>query len=144
MVTSSNENISVLLALCARNSLVIGDFPHVFHIFPFMYSLICAWLHGWVSHRDAGNLRRHRAHHDVTERGGFTDSFLTVDRFYSVMIDYRFISVSLNNTLRLGQNGRHFANIFKCIFWNENVWIPLRISRKLVPKGPVNTIPALD
>ena len=143
MMTSSSENISVLLALCAGKSPVIGDFPHVSHIFLFMYSLICAWLHGWVSHRDAGNLRCHRAHYDVTKMGGFTDSFLTVDRFYSVMIYYRIICVSLNKTLRLRRNGRHFADIFKCIFWNENVWIPIRISRKFVPKGPINNIPAL-
>ena len=50
----------------------------------------------------------------------------------------------LINTLRPRQNGRHFAdNIFKCIFLNENVWIPIKISLKLVPKGPINNIPAL-
>ena len=27
------------------------------------------------------------------------------------------------NTLRLRQNGRHFANTFRSIFMNENVWI---------------------
>ena len=31
-----------------------------------MFSLICAWANGWVNHRDAGDLRRHRAHYDVT------------------------------------------------------------------------------
>ena len=48
------------------------------------------------------------------------------------------------NTLRPRQNGRHFADdIFKCIFLNENVWIPIKISMKFVPKGPINNIPAL-
>ena len=48
------------------------------------------------------------------------------------------------NTLRPRQNGRHFADaIFKCIFLNENVWIPIKISLKFVPKGPINNIPAL-
>ena len=48
------------------------------------------------------------------------------------------------NTLRPRQNGRHFADdIFKCIFLNENVWIPAKISMKFVPKGPINNIPAL-
>ena len=42
------------------------------------------------------------------------------------------------------QNGRHFADdIFKCIFLNENVWIPIKIPMKFVPKGPINNIPAL-
>ena len=26
------------------------------------FSLICAWTNGWANHRDAGDLRRHRAH----------------------------------------------------------------------------------
>ena len=30
-----------------------------------MFSLICAWMNGWHS-REAGGLRRHRAHDDVT------------------------------------------------------------------------------
>ena len=48
------------------------------------------------------------------------------------------------NTLRPRQNERHFADdIFKYIFVNENVWIPVKISLKYVPKGPINNIPAL-
>ena len=31
-----------------------------------MFSLIRAWLNGWVNNRQAGYLRRHRAHYDVT------------------------------------------------------------------------------
>ena len=30
-----------------------------------MFSLICAWINGWVNNRKAGDLRRHRAHYDV-------------------------------------------------------------------------------
>ena len=48
------------------------------------------------------------------------------------------------NTLRPRQNGRHFADaVFKRIFFNENVWISIKISLKFVPKGPINKIPAL-
>ena len=45
------ETFSALQALCAGNS------P--------MFSLICAWKTGWVNNRDAGDLRRHRAHYYV-------------------------------------------------------------------------------
>ena len=31
-----------------------------------MLSLICVWRNGWVNNREAGDLRRHRAHYDVT------------------------------------------------------------------------------
>ena len=48
------------------------------------------------------------------------------------------------NTLRPRQNGRLFAaDIFKCIFFNDNVWISITISLKFVPKGPFNKITAL-
>ena len=48
------------------------------------------------------------------------------------------------NTLRPRQNGRHFTDdIFKCILLNENVWIPIKISLKFAPKGPVKNSPAL-
>ena len=33
---------------------------------------------------------------------------------------------------------------FKCIFLNENYWIPIHISLKFVPKGPIYNIPPLD
>ena len=48
------------------------------------------------------------------------------------------------NTLRLRENGRHFPDeILKCIFFNEKIWISIKISLKFVPKGPINNIPAL-
>ena len=48
------------------------------------------------------------------------------------------------NTLRPRQNGRHFADdIFKWIFLNKNLWIPIKISLTFVPQGPINNIPAL-
>ena len=31
-----------------------------------MFSLICVWVNRWVNNREAGDLRRFRAHHDVT------------------------------------------------------------------------------
>ena len=44
-----------------------------------MFSLICAWINGWVNNREAGDLRRHRAHCDVTVvQDGFTGSGTTL------------------------------------------------------------------
>ena len=31
-----------------------------------MFSLICAWINGWVNNREAGDLRRRRTYYDVT------------------------------------------------------------------------------
>ena len=48
------------------------------------------------------------------------------------------------NALKPKQNGRLFPDdIFKCIFFNENVWISIKIPPKFVPKGSINNIPAL-
>ena len=57
-----------LLALCAGNSSVIGEFPAQrpvtwsFGVFFFIYN----WINGWVNNRDADDLRRNRVHYDVT------------------------------------------------------------------------------
>ena len=42
-----------------------------------MFSLICVWINGWVNNGDAGDLRRHRSHYDVTVM------FLDVNDSYS-------------------------------------------------------------
>ena len=52
--------------------------------------------------------------------------------------------LSMFNTLRPRRNAQHFADdIFKRIFFNENVWVSFKISLKFVPKGPINNITAL-
>ena len=61
------ETFSALLALCAGNSPVTGEFPAQSPVTrSFDVSLICASIHGWANNRKAGNLRCHRAHYDVT------------------------------------------------------------------------------
>ena len=54
--------------LCAGNSPITGEFPSqrpVTRSFD-VFSLIWAWTNGWINNRGAGDLRRHRAHYDVT------------------------------------------------------------------------------
>ena len=46
-------------------------------------------------------------------------------------------------TLRPRQDGRLFRDIFKSIFFNENVWFLIKISLMFVPKAPINNIPSL-
>ena len=48
------------------------------------------------------------------------------------------------NAMRPQQNGPQFAdNNFKCIFFNEKVWILIKISVKFVGNSPINNKPAL-
>ena len=60
------ETFSELLAHCAGNSSPVNS-PHKGQwCGALVFSLICAWINGWVNTREAGDLRRHRAHYDVT------------------------------------------------------------------------------
>ena len=64
------ETFSALLAPCVGNSPVTGEFPQKRPVTRgLMFSLIRAWINGWVNNREAGDLRRHRAHYDVTVMG---------------------------------------------------------------------------
>ena len=65
------ETFSALLALCVRgihrssvNSPHKGQWRG-----SLMCSLTCAWIIGWVNNREAGDLRHHRVHYNVTVMG---------------------------------------------------------------------------
>ena len=59
------ETFSALLAICAGNSPVSDEIPAqrpVTRSFDIFFDL----LNGWVNNREAGDLRRYRAHYDVS------------------------------------------------------------------------------
>ena len=66
MMTSSKiETFSALLELCGGKPPVFGGFPLKCQWRgTLMFSFICAWTNGWANNRDAGDLKRHRAHCD--------------------------------------------------------------------------------
>ena len=68
------ETFSALLAICAGNSPVTGEFPAKgqWHG-ALVFSLTCAWINGWVNTHEAGDLRHHHAHYDVTVMWTNTD-----------------------------------------------------------------------
>ena len=62
-------------------------------------------------------------------------------QYHNVPAGYR---IPITQLTRSRQNGRYVADdIFKCMFLNENWWIPIKMSLKFVPTGPINNIPAL-
>ena len=66
MMTSSNENIFRVTGFFVENSSVPGEFPAqrpVTRSFDVFFDL--RWINGWVNTREAGDLRRHRAHYDI-------------------------------------------------------------------------------
>ena len=61
------EKFSALLAICAGNSPVTGEFPAQRPVTrSFDVLLWSAWINGWVNNREAGDLRRNLAHYNVT------------------------------------------------------------------------------
>ena len=68
MMTSSNGNIfRVTDHLCGEFTCHRVNSPHKGRWREaLMFSLICAWLNGWINNREAGDLRRHHTYHEVT------------------------------------------------------------------------------
>ena len=62
------EIFFALLAICAGNSPVPGEFPPHKGQWrgALMFSLICVWINGLVNNGEAGDLRRYRTHYDLT------------------------------------------------------------------------------
>ena len=105
------ETFSALLAICAGNSPVTGEFPaqrpvtQSFDVFFFMW----AWINNRANNRGAGDLRRHRANYDVTvmtwthtERNGRYDADDAKDLYRKKIIGFQirihwYVSIFLIN-----------------------------------------------
>ena len=111
------ETFSALLAICAGNSPVSSEFPTqrpVTRSFDVFFDLcrnkrLSKQSLGWWLETPSRSLWRHRN--------------VLVRKCYNY------------HTLRPRQNGHHLADIFKCIFFNENIWISNMISLKCVTYG---------
>ena len=135
------ETFSALLAICAGNSPVPGEFPTqrpVTRGFDVFFDLRLnkrfskqSW--GWWFETPSGSLWR-QYNVDVA-----SDSW-SWHHYDSPILLMLMRSGSLRlqkiNTLRPSQNRGHFAdNIFTYIFFNKNVLISIKISLKLIPNG---------
>ena len=66
MMSHQMEAFSVLLAFCAGNSPVTGEFPAQRPVTPsFYFFFICAWTDSWANSGDAGDLRHYCAYYDI-------------------------------------------------------------------------------
>ena len=113
------ETFSTLLAICAGNSLVTGEFPAQNQWRgALMFSLICAYMNGWVNNGEAGDLRCHRAHYDVT-----------------AMCFLLFFQCSELLSTKWMKSGLSITWINKChwsILWNNMFWIMQWMSLLLI------------
>ena len=116
---SSNGNIFHVTGICAGNSPVTGEFPTQNQWRgALMFSLICAYMNGWVNNGEAGDLRCHRAHYDVT-----------------VMCFLLFFQCSELLSTKWMKSGLSITWINKChwsILWNNMFWIMQWMSLLLI------------
>ena len=72
-----------------------------------MFSLICVWINGWENNREAGDLRRYRAHYDV----------IVMPSVYSSQV------CSESNSLETGRLGaRRDAGVSGHIYGDVMIW----------------------
>ena len=63
---------------------------------------------------------------------------------YIYIYTYIYMLYHSINTLKPRRNRQHFGDdIFKCNFFNENIWISIKLSLEFVPMGSIDIIPAL-
>ena len=54
-----------------------------------MFSLICVWINGWANSREASDMRRYRAHYDVTVMVRYNAFHKMCTRFYCALFGLR-------------------------------------------------------
>ena len=92
------------------------------------FSLICVWINGWVNNREAGDLRRYRAHHDVIVMImslviNWHEVLIGPLRFihYHVVESYLYKTPDVSNWNNLPISGKLDCMLFKSILidWNS-------------------------
>ena len=91
-----------------------------------------------------GNMKNIEVYLDTEKAGRRHPSFWKEKGTSELSLNSLTSALERVNTLRSRENGRRYPDdIFKCIFLNENICIPINISLKFVPKGQINNIPSL-
>ena len=85
-----------------------------------MFSLICAWINGWVNNGEAGDLRRHRPHYDVIAERIPTTHAIPVSKSENANIYFVFLE---NNSTGSFHNLFVVSNGTKCRWLMFVLWI---------------------
>ena len=76
-----------------------------------MFSLICAWINDWVNNREAGGLKRYRAHYDVTVMDWISILNKKVKYITRTHSKLRFIHVCIHNKTKYYKISAYLWNI---------------------------------
>ena len=109
------------MAICVRNSSVPSEFPAQRPVTRSIdVSLICIWINGWVNNCEAGDLRRYRAHYDVT---------VIVLKLIRGVPVFRVIQKYISKT------PTHYCDITSCVAGNSpatRIYTDMRITIKII------------
>ena len=82
-----------------------------------MFSLICAWINDWVNNNGSGDLRRHRAHYDVSVmkyvQSGCINANIPCDSVWNMKCD---LNVSKSH-YRIRNLCNYITNILFRVWW---------------------------
>ena len=107
------ETFSALLVICAGDSPVPVNSPHKGQWRgALMFTLICVRINGWVNNREAGDLRRHRAHYNA----------ITMSEFCSLWILSRYTDRSRVIQVILSQQNFHQNELIFWILFDGSIW----------------------
>ena len=96
-----------------------------------MFSFICARINGWVNNGEAGNLRRHHAHYDVTVIVIHSRYHCPCNVYIFHLLDYPYaeapqmwyvimVASLLGFILRICQSETNYA--LKRYAWQKDIW----------------------
>ena len=99
-----------------------------------MFSLICVWINGWVNNREAGDLRRYRAHYDVIVMNAGLLSIGTLRTNFSEILSeiytFSFKKMHLKMSSAKWRSLCFSLNVLKCVevsksYLPKDVWTAL-------------------
>ena len=126
-MTSSNGNIFRVTDHLCGNSTVTGEFPGQWRG-ALMFSLICDWINGWMNNREAGDLRRHGAHYDVTV------TVLESHGIWQLSRDLKHGMPCIGEHISEINNTSHWRHISLRIYYHRNFIWPGQGSRNSISK----------
>ena len=119
------KTFSALLGFCEGIHRSLLDSPHKGQSRGALkFSLICAWTNGWANNRETGDLRRNRAHHDVTVMANWNEP----GRWNIARIECTFYNVST------------FGNSVPLVEPSSWVWQDNFLSTWIVPKCYISVL----
>ena len=107
-----------------------------------MFSLICAWINGWVNDGEAGDLKRHRAHYDVSV---IARDWIVAVRFLieSIFAAYVKDGQIIKNDARLSRAGIVAIRTVSHVYW-QWTWQNRDHTQKLRSDTRTNPGPSLQ